>query len=213
MRFIILRWVKSSWFGVEDIYLVPHLYLPLIIVPGAAPATLGIHLLFNLLLRRPGMPVQPMIYTYLQIVIVALALAMVGVYLRLFFGVAGMKKYAFSTEFGEPAGETETAGPPAFMSRVAPAKRGALIALQSEDHYLRVHTENGSDLIRYRLADAIAELPEGSGRRVHRSWWVAAEAVTGARQEDRRAVLLTRSGLEVPVSRSYMPEIRAAGWL
>ncbi len=104
------------------------------------------------------------------------------------------------------------ASPPApvFLDRVRPERRGRLLALQSDGHYLRVHTDAGSDLVLYRLSDAIRELGTEEGAQVHRSWWVAGRALSDERQ---REVLKLVNGLEVPVSRSFRLAARERGWL
>jgi DNA-binding LytR/AlgR family response regulator len=91
--------------------------------------------------------------------------------------------------------------------------RGAeLWAVEAEDHYLRLHTSKGSDLILLRLADAMAELDGIEGAQTHRSWWVARSAVEGGRRTDGRATLLLKGGIEAPVSRTYARALRAANW-
>ncbi|QCO02380.1 LytTR family DNA-binding domain-containing protein [Azospirillum argentinense] len=102
---------------------------------------------------------------------------------------------------------------PAFLARL-PARLGRdLLALEMEDHYVRAHTAEGSDLILMRLRDAIAELAGLQGMQVHRSHWVAAAAVAGVeRKPDGKLVLILRNGRRVPVSRSYAAAVREAGW-
>jgi DNA-binding LytR/AlgR family response regulator len=108
-----------------------------------------------------------------------------------------------------PAG----AAPAKFLERLPPKLRGGeLHAVQAEDHYLRLHTSKGSDLMLMRLADAVAELEGLEGAQVHRSWWVARAAVTEAKRGDGRAVLTLKNGVEAPVSRSYAGALRDAGW-
>jgi DNA-binding LytR/AlgR family response regulator len=104
--------------------------------------------------------------------------------------------------------------PPAkFLDRLPPRLRGAeLFAVEAEDHYLRLHTSLGQDLILMRLADAVAELEGLEGAQTHRSWWVARGAVTSAERLDGRAVLTLRDGAEAPVSRGFARALRAAGW-
>jgi DNA-binding LytR/AlgR family response regulator len=107
------------------------------------------------------------------------------------------------------------AGAPAsrFLDRLPPRLRGAeLHAVEAEDHYLRLHTARGSDLILMRLGDALAELEGLEGAQTHRSWWVARQAVVEARRADGRAVLKLKSGVEAPVSRTYARALRDAGW-
>lgn len=105
------------------------------------------------------------------------------------------------------------AEPARFPDRLPPKLRGAVIrAVQSEDHYLRLHTDRGSDLILMRLSDALTELEGLEGAQTHRSWWVARDAVRGVTRGDGRALLTLDGGLQVPVSRRYAKALRAAGW-
>lgn len=103
--------------------------------------------------------------------------------------------------------------PVRFLDRLPARLRGAeLFAVQAEDHYLRLHTSRGSDLILMRLGDAVAELDGIEGAQVHRSWWVAREAVEGCVRTPSRTRLALKGGLEAPVSRSYVSALRASGW-
>lgn len=105
-------------------------------------------------------------------------------------------------------------GPPKFLDRLPFKLRGAEIwAVEAEDHYLRLHTSKGQDLILMRLADAVDELAGIEGAQVHRSWWVARDAITDARRGEGRATLTLKDGSQVPVSRTYARELRALGWI
>ena len=89
----------------------------------------------------------------------------------------------------------------------------SLVCLQMEDHYVRVHTDTGSELVLMSLAQAIAGLEGVEGLQTHRSWWVARSAVIGLIEDGRRLRLALSNGLEAPVSRARVAELRAAGWL
>jgi hypothetical protein len=104
--------------------------------------------------------------------------------------------------------------PPKFLERLPLKLRGAEVwAVEAEDHYLRLHTSKGQDLILLRLADAVAELEGIEGAQVHRSWWVARDAITNAKRGDGRATLTLKDGAEVPVSRTYAGLLRERGWI
>jgi hypothetical protein len=105
--------------------------------------------------------------------------------------------------------------PPRFTERLPLPMRGLdIIALEAEDHYLRVHFAGGtSTLILMRLSDAISELPADKGAQTHRSWWVAKAAVEGVSKGDGRATLALAGSIEAPVSRSYYKVLGDAGWL
>ena len=108
-----------------------------------------------------------------------------------------------------PAG----APPVRFLERLPDKLRGAEVyAVEAQDHYLRLHTSRGSDLILLRLADAVAELEGIEGAQTHRSWWVARAAVISAERADGRAVLTLKDEVTAPVSRTYAKALREAGW-
>lgn len=88
-----------------------------------------------------------------------------------------------------------------------------ILALEAEDHYVRVHTIGGSELILLRLSDAAKEMGGAPGARTHRSWWVARSAIKSVNRSEGRLSLLLSNGIEAPVSRSYASELREAGWL
>lgn len=103
--------------------------------------------------------------------------------------------------------------PVKFLERLPLRLKGAsLHAVEAEDHYLRLHTSKGQDLILMRLADAVEELDGLEGAQVHRSWWVARQAIVDVRRGDGRATLTLADGAQVPVSRTYARLLREAGW-
>jgi len=101
----------------------------------------------------------------------------------------------------------------AFRLRLSAKRRtAALIAIEAEDHYLRVHTDAGDELITARFGDALAELAAAPGFQTHRSWWVAADAIDDVKWLRGRGEARLKCGLTVPISRSNAAPLRAAGW-
>jgi len=101
----------------------------------------------------------------------------------------------------------------AFRQRLSARRREAkLIAVEAEDHYLRVHTDAGDELITLRFADALDELTGVAGFQTHRSWWAAANAIESVRWRRGRGELRLAGGLVAPVSRTYAAKLKAAGW-
>jgi hypothetical protein len=101
----------------------------------------------------------------------------------------------------------------AFRMRLSPKRRSArLIAVEAEDHYVRVHTDAGSELIAVRFSEAVEELGQAYGYRLHRSWWAAAEAIESVRWSRGSGEARLAGGLVAPVSRSYAPALKLAGW-
>ncbi|MCI3134774.1 LytTR family DNA-binding domain-containing protein [Phenylobacterium aquaticum] len=91
--------------------------------------------------------------------------------------------------------------------------RDQALCLQMEDHYVRVHTPSGSELVLMPMREAIAALGGLEGLQVHRSWWVARRAVTEAKPAGRAASLTLTNGLVAPVARNRVTDLRAQGWL
>lgn len=134
------------------------------------------------------------------------------------FAVAGIISLVFdmlSHLFDAGTGPNATASPalPPILARLPVEKRGPLVALSVEDHYVRVQTGTGEEVVLMRLADAIRETGETAGMQVHRSHWIATGAVTAARRNGDGAILTLTTGAEVPVSRRYVAAILEAGLL
>ena len=109
-----------------------------------------------------------------------------------------------------PIGESTSAP---FLERL-PARLGRnLLHLHMQDHYVEVHTDEGSDLLLLRFRDALREVEGIDGAQVHRSHWVARSAVAGVVRRNGRVALRLVNGNEVPVSRSFAPRLRDRGWL
>ncbi|HEY0601103.1 LytTR family DNA-binding domain-containing protein [Brevundimonas sp.] len=127
-------------------------------------------------------------------------------------GLAWLTRSAFNrplTQVSAPEG----LAPPALRGRLPPRlARARLIAVEAEDHYLRIRTEVGSTLVLMRLADALAALEGADGFRVHRSWWVARSGVEAARWKAGRGELTLSDGAVAPVSRTYAAALRGTDW-
>ncbi|HLY78524.1 MAG TPA: LytTR family DNA-binding domain-containing protein [Caulobacteraceae bacterium] len=124
-----------------------------------------------------------------------------------------VRRGSTQTHAAPPNADGSSAPPPKFLARLPEKLRGAeIFAVEAEDHYLRLHTSLGQDLILLRLADAIAELDGLEGAQTHRSWWVARAAIAEVERGDGRATLTLKDGAEVPVSRGFARQLRAAGW-
>lgn len=100
-----------------------------------------------------------------------------------------------------------------FLDRLPPAWADRLIALEMEDHYVRAHGPDASTLILLRMRDAEAELAGIDGLRIHRSWWVARNAVEQVLRDGRGTKLRLTNGLEPPIARDRLAALKAAGWL
>ena len=85
-----------------------------------------------------------------------------------------------------------------------------LIYLKSEDHYVAAFTTMGSNLVKMRFADAVAEIGEERGTQVHRCFWVAYRHMEELVKRERKYVLRLTDNYEVPVSATYRGAVRTA---
>jgi hypothetical protein len=101
----------------------------------------------------------------------------------------------------------------AFRRRLSARRRAArLIAVEAYDHYLRVHTDAGSELVTARFAEALDELAGAHGFRTHRSWWVAGDAIESVRWRRGAGEARLAGDLTAPISRAHASALKAAGW-
>lgn len=134
-------------------------------------------------------------------------MALNGVAIALVITLAGL--------FVQPA-EAEQARQdslPAVLDRLPLDKRGPLLSLSVQDHYVEIVTTRGREMLLMRLSDAIREAAPTPGLQVHRSHWVATAQVTAARRDGARAILTLADGRDIPVSRSNIAAIKEAGLL
>jgi hypothetical protein len=114
---------------------------------------------------------------------------------------------------GSDALPLEKAEAPRLLARLSPGFHAPIIALQSEDHYVRVHGQTGSELVHMRLRDAIVEMAGIPGEQVHRSWWISRDGVTATIRAGRAWNLRLINGALAPVARESIYRLRRSGIL
>ena len=107
---------------------------------------------------------------------------------------------------GWPASGPPPAPPPA-PSRVEigghPFDPQRIRLLVAQEHYTRVVTEDGAQLLRSKISAAADRLPEQLGMRVHRSYWIAySHAREVVRDGPGRFSIVTTDGERIPLSRN-----------
>lgn len=182
---------------------LPHFVGKLLaLVVASVPLTLIVtmtitHLSFADVLRWRGFWTM---YLYIVVIAVVASVVMAAVF----------RRAASDAIVQEPAPQRPAAAEPTLP---LPPGFGPVLALKGEDHYVRIIGDGREELVLMRMRDAIGRLGERDGLHIHRSWWVAKDAVASVRRDGRTAVVALRSGHEAPVARDKMPQLRAAGWL
>ncbi len=85
-----------------------------------------------------------------------------------------------------------------------------LLAIEADEHYVRLHTDAGSKHVLYRFRDALKDAEDLAGLRVHRSWWVAEAAMEALEQGPSGIGLRLKGGLQAPVSQTYRRDVERA---
>jgi hypothetical protein len=123
------------------------------------------------------------------------------------YGYPHGKTIVRQVPMAEPPAATADAPPrqiPEFLRRSSRLPLEADIqALKAAEHYVQIWSASGTDMIRYRFKDAIAEMPAEIGLQVHRSWWINPSRIARTIHDGHRLQLKLENGLQVPVSRAY----------
>jgi hypothetical protein len=97
---------------------------------------------------------------------------------------------------------------PRLLQRVDPDLRGDLYAISVRDHYVDVQTSAGNASLLLRLGDAMTEAEPTEGAQVHRSHWVAWDAVSGVESEAGKLFVRLHNGNRVPVSKNHREKLK-----
>ncbi|WP_282604219.1 LytTR family DNA-binding domain-containing protein [Pelagibius sp. Alg239-R121] len=119
--------------------------------------------------------------------------------------VAAAERRAAEPRAAEPhAAEPSTAGPStAILSRIDPPLSGEILWAEAQEHYVRLKTTEETRMVLHRFSDILLDLPAQAGIQVHRSHWVAFDAIAEPFKDGANLRLRLQSGEVVPVSRSY----------
>jgi hypothetical protein len=175
-------------------------------VMGALLINASLPLEIDMMFRAIGKPmVLPWAGLYLTALMVAGSISALTALLR---GPRGMVPVAVA------AAPVATPAPSLLAQRAGLPDLASVLMVAAEDHYLRLVLGDGRrPLVLFRLSDALPELAGLDGMQVHRSAWVARRHVVGAARDGRRWKLKLADGDEQAVSESFLPAVRAAGWL
>ncbi|WP_306144199.1 LytTR family DNA-binding domain-containing protein [Roseibium sp. MMSF_3412] len=95
-----------------------------------------------------------------------------------------------------------------YQRHLEPPLTAPVLRAEAQEHYVRLTTASENRMVLYRFNDIVAELPAEAGMQVHRSHWVAFEAMIRLLKEDGRLWLELTDGERVPVSRKYADVVR-----
>ncbi len=179
-------------------------WLPIISLVASIPATSVVILIATLFGSRIDAPTATELYGQCAFVVLAIATIM---------------HLATSQSRRKPAADlpvqqalAKESSPP-ILDRLPGARRGKLLRISAQDHYVEVVTDRGWSLVAMRFRDAIADARPVNGAQIHRSHWVAADAVTARRSVNGAIRLELSDGSVVPVGRTFRRAAKMANVL
>ena len=99
---------------------------------------------------------------------------------------------------------------PALFKRLEKYKNAKrIVSLSAQDHYVEVTTELGAELCLIRLSDAIAQSAPQDGFQIHRSHWVARDAIRSYSRKNGNTVVELSNGVYLGVSKSRIAAFKA----
>ena len=180
----------------------------------AVPGTGTVWLIVAAYLGYRPSDVSGIIELYTQVLVLHLMIGSLAFY----FIKRSLRQRDARVERSPPGGRvhavSHAAPEAALLSRLPARSRAELLHLRMQDHYVEVHTAAGTEMLLLRFRDALHEVEDVNGLRVHRSHWVARAAIVGVeRGRGGRVALRLVNGSRIPVSRSFAPALKARGWI
>lgn len=136
----------------------------------------------------------------------AFAVLMVPVFTRALRNVAeGIRGDAAQDASPEASRE------PPILRRLPETSGRRILRISVRDHYVEIVTDRAIQSVLMRFSDAIVETEGIPGLQVHRSHWVAEDAVRAVERVRGRMFLTLEDGSRVPVSRGFRDAVEGAG--
>ncbi|MEM7017656.1 MAG: LytTR family DNA-binding domain-containing protein [Pseudomonadota bacterium] len=95
-----------------------------------------------------------------------------------------------------------------FLNEIPQAYRQQIDAVEAQQNYIKVYAADQTFMILYRFGKAVEELGDEQGIKTHRSFWVNYSAMQCLQQNGSQQFILTKNGMQVPVSRSFREAVK-----
>lgn len=120
-----------------------------------------------------------------------------------------------SVPFPKTVSEQASMRPPSFenklISRLPYSKQGAVISVEMSDHYAKITTTKGSEMLHLRMSDAVEQLSDHDGIQIHRSFWINRKYLKEVYRDGRKTMVRLTNGSEFPIGDSFIKKAADAG--
>lgn len=93
------------------------------------------------------------------------------------------------------------------LHRVVPRLSGSILWINAQEHYVKIVTTKETRTVLYRLSDLVKDLQAYPGMQVHRSHWIAFDAVEEIQKTGQGMKIRLSTGDVIPVSRTYRTQL------
>lgn len=188
------------------------LVLPLgVIVSGPVSMLYAIQVgnYFIEIMAADGLVTQPYVFQWRNVIPDSLPAIVLWTSVNLFaYHFLQVERFGYQPpepDTGERPGPADSRPLPRIqiLSRAGLPPNTEILALEAQQHYVKIYTHSKPVVVLYRFSDAVAELDPELGLQVHRSWWVAYNSIDTMDSPSRPKLITLTDGTGVPVSRSY----------
>lgn len=110
-------------------------------------------------------------------------------------------------KFKNPDVTTMKSSDVSFLQTLEPKLKGDILWVAAQEHYIRIVTTNEARTVLYRFSDLVRDLNNSQGMQIHRSHWVAYDAITGQDKSGQTMKVTLSTGDVIPVSRTYRAQL------
>ncbi len=104
--------------------------------------------------------------------------------------------------------ETEQISPEVtFLQTLEPKLSGDILWITAQEHYVKIVTTKETRTVLYRFSDLVRDLYTYPGMQIHRSHWIAYEAISDIEKSGQTMKVTLSTGDILPVSRTYRAQL------
>lgn len=90
-----------------------------------------------------------------------------------------------------------------FLANIPKENIEDIFMIKANENYIEVYFKENTEMIQYRLKNAILEMPADLGLQVHRSYWVSKKFIVKLEKKNKKMIIYLKNGIQVPVGSSY----------